>query len=376
VPNTEAADHDGTGVAPGALRIGCYLDADSPGGSSVALRTLVGALDPSFEITVMGPSETMVRYAASARPGAAIRVLDPVRSKFDLGAIRGHVRAVRDLRPDILHVNLDNPWTAQYGLLAGVVTRTPIVSVLHLPTPPWRWPQAWLVRPVARRITAYVCVSAQAARFAESVLHMAPGTARVIYNGMPVPGVLAPPAPPGPPGALRIGAVGRLADQKALHVLITAVASLPTCRLVLVGDGPERPRLEALVRTLSIEDRVEFAGWTEPPWTATWSFDVLAMSSANEGFPLVIVEAMLAGIPVVATSVGGIPEVVVPESTGLLVPPDDPGAMADALGRLAADPALRHDMAARGRALAHEQFTDTAMAAHFAELYRGVAVGH
>ena len=375
MPNAEAADQDGVGASQRVLRVACYLDADSPGGSSAALRTLVGALDPSIEVTVVGPSEAMVRDVAAARPQAAVRVLDPVRSNSTSAPSGGTSGPCRALRPDILHVNLDNPWTAQYGLLAGVLTGTPIVSVLHLPTPPWRRRQAWLVRPVARRITAYVCVSAQAARFAESVLHMAPGTARVIYNGMPVPATTAPPPPLGPPGALRVGAVGRLADQKALHVLITAMASVPEGRLVLVGEGPERPRLEALVRSLGIEDRVEFAGWSAPPWTETWSFDVLAMSSDNEGFPLVIVEAMLAGMPVVATSVGGIPEVVVPGATGLLVPPDDPGALADALRRLAADPELRHAMGARCRVLAHEQFTDSAMAAHFEALYREVASG-
>ncbi len=96
------------------------------------------------------------------------------------------------------------------------------------------------------------------------------------------------------------------------------------------------------------------------------------MPSINEGFPLVIVEAMLASIPVVASTVGGIPEIVVPDSTGLLVPPGDPDALAQALRRLADDPQLRRDMGARCRSVALEQFTDKAMAARFEALYREV----
>lgn len=354
------------------FRLTCYFDADSQGGSSASLAVLIGALDPAFDITVMGTSESMVQRVAEARPGATTRVLAPVRNKFDLRGVREHVRVVRELRPDILHVNLDNPWTSQYGLLAGALTRTPMVSVLHLPTPPWRRRQQWMVRPIARRVQAYVCVSADSARFAESVLDLRPGSARVIYNGMPVPSAFARLEPPSGPGTLRIGAVGRLAEQKGLHTLIEAMRLLPHCRLTLVGEGPERPTLEALVRRFSLGDRVEFAGWAAPPWTATWAFDVLAMPSINEGFPLVIVEAMLASIPVVASTVGGIPEIVVPESTGLLVPPGDPDTLAQALRRLADDPQLRRDMGARCRAVAIGQFTDTAMAGRFEALYREV----
>jgi glycosyltransferase involved in cell wall biosynthesis len=353
------------------VRLVCYFDAVDRGGSSTSLAVLIGALDPTFEVTVVGTSEEMVRWVASARPGTEVRLLAPVRSKLDLRAVREHVRAIRELKPDILHVNLDNPWTAQYGLLAGVVTRTPMVSVLHLPTPPWRRRQAWLVRPVARRVRAYVCVSRHSARFAESVLRMKPGSARVIYNGLPVPDTLAPSAPPSG-GELRIGAVGRLDPQKGLEVLIEAMRSLPDGRLVLVGDGPDRSKLEHLVRTYSLDDRVQFAGWVEPPWTAKWTFDVLAMSSVNEGFPLVIIEAMMAGIPVVAPTVGGIPEIIVSGTTGLLVPPNDPEALAAALRSLAEDPGRRREMGKQCRSMALERFTAGAMATQFEELYKEV----
>ena len=192
------------------------------------------------------------------------------------------------------------------------------------------------------------------------VLHLKPGSVRVIHNGAPVPAALARSV--SLPGRVRIGAVGRLEAEKGLSALVEAMVSLPECDLVFVGDGSERAHLEALVHTLDIGERITFAGWVEPPWTENWAVDVLAMPSLNEGFPMVIVEAMLAGIPVVATTVGGIPEIVVPGSTGMLVPPEDPAALAEALRRMAGDAQLRREMADRCRAVALGKFTAEVMA--------------
>jgi len=356
---------DPTPPAP-PLRLACHVDASERGGSTASLVTLLGALDPAIDVTVMGTSPNIVDWLASARPGASTRVLSPVRNKFDLRSIREHARAVREIAPDVLHVNLDNTFTGRYGLLAGVLTGTTTVAVVHSTTPPWRRDQLWLVRRLARRVTAYVAVSAAVARTVEGFLGMAEGSVRVIHNGaedVPAPAG----APEGP--APVIGAVGRLAPEKGYPVLLEALGEVPGCRLVFVGDGEERAGLEAQAAEQGLADRVDFAGWVEPPWSSRVGFDVLAMSSHTEGFPLVIVEAMLAGIPVVATRVGGIPEIVIDGETGLLVPPDDAPALADALRRLTGDPPLRRAIAARARALAGERFTAAAMARQFEALY-------
>jgi glycosyltransferase involved in cell wall biosynthesis len=365
VPNDHVVTDKAVRSRP--LRLACYFDADSQGGSSASLGVLLGALDPAFDVTVMGTSEAMLASVAGARPEAKTRLLSPVRSKFDVRAIGEHVRAVRAIRPDILHVNLDNPWTSQYGLLAGALTRTPIVAVIHGRTPPWRRRQQWLVRLVARGVQAYVCVSRDSARYAEALLGLKPGSVHVIHNGALV---TAGSAPPVPPGEVRVGAVGRLSPEKGLEVLVEALRTVPGCRLVLVGEGPERASLEELVDRLGLGERVAFAGWVDPPWTATWAFDVLAMPSFMEGFPLVIVEAMLAGIPVVASAVGGIPEIVVEGETGLLVPPNDADALAASLRRITDDAELRTEMSARCRSVALEHFTARTMAANFEQLYR------
>ena len=166
--------------------------------------------------------------------------------------------------------------------------------------------------------------------------------------------VLVNPAPPPQdvePAPLPAGTfvfVGRLTEQKALPVLLEAVARVEGARLELVGDGPERARLEELAGELGLDGRVQFAG-------ALARDEVLAhlagaraavLSSAWENLPHAAVEALSVGTPVVSTAVGGVPEVVHDGENGLLVPPGDVAALASALGAIARDDALRARLAA------------------------------
>jgi glycosyltransferase involved in cell wall biosynthesis len=172
------------------------------------------------------------------------------------------------------------------------------------------------------------------------------------------------------PEAQVIGTIARLRVQKALHVLIEAVASMaqsfPDARLVIVGDGPDRARLEHAAAPLG--ERVVFAGPRTDLDATLAAFDVAAMSSDFEGLPLFVFEAMAHRTPLVATRVGGIPDVVEHGVTGVLVPPGDADALAEALGALLNDPDRRGELAAA----AHErlaEFTIDSVAARFAALY-------
>lgn len=164
-----------------------------------------------------------------------------------------------------------------------------------------------------------------------------------------------------------IGYVGRFVPIKDLATLIGAFAQVvqhvPDAVLLMVGDGPVRSELESLVATLSLQRQVHFLGWIEELAPLYATIDICALASLNEGTPVALIEAMAAAKAVVATRVGGIADVVEHERTGLLVPPGDPEALADAIARLAADPGERCRMGAAGRQavvarFSHERLVD------------------
>ena len=172
----------------------------------------------------------------------------------------------------------------------------------------------------------------------------------------------------------RIGYVGRLAAQKQVDVLVRAFGAMRgPADLVLVGDGPERHRVARLVEGNPAVDRISLTGFvphTEVPALLA-SLDVLALPSAYEEMGSVLVEAMVSGLPVVASDVGGIPDVVRHGETGLLVPPGDVPALTAALDRLVADAGLRARLAAGARARSHD-YSWPHLAARVAEVYREV----
>jgi glycosyltransferase involved in cell wall biosynthesis len=156
-----------------------------------------------------------------------------------------------------------------------------------------------------------------------------------------------------PADRVAIGAVGRLSAEKGFDNLLRAVGLLVRegldVHLVIVGEGEERPRLEALVDELGLQNRVLLTGYYSDPRTAYATFDVYALSSLREGLPNALLEAMAMGIAVVATRIAGVPDLIKHEHNGLLIPPTELGALADALRRLVLQPQLRSRLAGAGR---------------------------
>jgi glycosyltransferase involved in cell wall biosynthesis len=169
------------------------------------------------------------------------------------------------------------------------------------------------------------------------------------------------------------GFVGRLVPIKDPTTLIRAFAQVlprvPRARLMLVGDGELRPELERLVASLGLAPAVAFLGWRSDLCSVHATLDVLTLSSLSEGTPLALIEAMAAGRATIATSAGGTPDVVADGITGLLVPARDPAALAEAMIRLAGDPALRSRMGIAGRARSLEYRLDR-LVADVERLYR------
>jgi glycosyltransferase involved in cell wall biosynthesis len=158
-----------------------------------------------------------------------------------------------------------------------------------------------------------------------------------------------------------IGTVAHFSAEKGLCHLVDAASLIPDAanrmRFILVGDGVCRPDLESRVRELGLEDCFHFAGFQKNPVPYLSSFDCFVLPSLSEGLSSAILSAMAAALPIVATTVGGIPELVRHEENGLLVPPADPVALAQAIQRLADNPAEAVQMGRRGRLRVERQFT-------------------
>ena len=160
----------------------------------------------------------------------------------------------------------------------------------------------------------------------------------------------APAALPTPPGAPVILALGRLHPSKAFDILIRALPHLPGAHAVIAGDGPERHALQSLAAREGVADRLHFLGWRTDQAALLAACTVLACPSRHEPLGNVILEAFSAARPVVAADAAGPLELIQPGTTGLLVPREDPRALAEALAQVLSDPALSARLVAAGRA--------------------------
>jgi glycosyltransferase involved in cell wall biosynthesis len=225
----------------------------------------------------------------------------------------------------------------------------------------------------------FVAVSAMTADFARKLSECPEDRLRIIENGTDLdrfrPDASARARVRArlgvPDDAVLVGTVGRMAEVKNHPLLVRAMAPLlgPSLHLVVVGGGPEAVRTAALVEETGKAAFVHLAGETPEVAEHLAAFDVFALSSDTEGLPLSVTEAMGVELPVVATAVGGVPKVVVPEETGLLVPRRDEEALREALRRVAGDPELRRRWGARARAIALERYSADRMEREYLALY-------
>ncbi len=174
-----------------------------------------------------------------------------------------------------------------------------------------------------------------------------------------------------------VGFVGRLVPIKAAHHFLKAMTEvIETARrpvyAIVVGDGPERPHLEEQARRAGVAAQVRFLSWRRDLAHVYGDIDVLAVSSLNEGTPVVIIEAMAARRAVVATCVGGVPDVVQDGRTGLLVEPNDPQKLAAGVRRVLEDDALRERLAAAAQAWVYPRYDAATLCGGMRRYYLGV----
>jgi glycosyltransferase involved in cell wall biosynthesis len=349
------------------VRLIAYTDNVEWGGADLSMAHLLTSLDPAIEVTVVGVAPRIVERIAALRPGSGWRLVPRPRNDHDWRSLTAHWTAIRDVAADIVHANLASPWSCQYCIAAATLARRPrIVAVYQLAVRPISKRQRLMKLLTARRVDRHVGVGDRTSREVEALVGLPHGSVQTIHNG--VPDESHEPLPRPRPGPV-VGSVGRLEHQKGFDTLIRALSEVEGAQLVLLGEGHERAALEHLSRSVGVADRVIWAGWSDDARRYLTTFDVFALPSRFEGFPLAVLEALLARSAVVAADVGSVPEVVRDGETGLLVPPEDPVALARAIRRLLADARLRRRLGEQGRQLVLERFTAAHMTHAFESLY-------
>jgi glycosyltransferase involved in cell wall biosynthesis len=309
------------------------------GGSERHLLTLLPALaDRGVEPFFVGlddpawdPSDFYDALTVPAVRIPAPRDLDPLLL----------ARLVRDTRADVVHTHLVH--ADLYGGLAAKLRGTTLVSTKHNDDPFRTGAFRFVERRLARLADRVITISDSLHRFTVERVGVPAAKVETIHYGLDEPPQAWGTNPPDavPDDARIVLAVSRLTRQKGIDVAVEALSLLPDdVVLVVLGEGPERAALEALAREHVGESRVIFPG--RVPDVAAWlrRASVYVQPARWEGFGLAVLEAMVCGLPVVATNVSSLPELVADGETGLLVPPDDPAALARAVERALADPAL------------------------------------
>lgn len=352
-----------------ALEVLHVLGSAAADGAGIArlVRLLAAGLDARtyrLHACFLGSDGPLV--GELARSGIAARAFGWEAGAHDLAGACRFWRYVRAERFSIVHQHAGSRsvrWVARAASNAAVV--------VHLHGSVLEADGARLRRVGPHEAAAIIATSRAVAMRAGPV-----GT-RVIYPGVPLDPRRATGPPDSKPASV-IGAAGRLVRVKAHADFLRAAALLlpewPALRIEILGDGPERPALEDEARRLGLEGQVTFLGWRADVSAVLARWAILAHPSLEEGFGLTALEAMAAGLPVVATRVGGLPEIVDDRVTGLLVRAGDPSDLARALKGLLGNPALARAMGSKGRERAAAHFSVDRMVAATRDIYANLAV--
>ena len=357
------------------------------GGAERQLVALAKGLDRSrflplvFCLTATGPLAADLEEAGIEAKCFGLRGLKVWRNPIRIA--RYLLALFTDLKkeePEIVHGLLFHAYIL--GTFAAKIARVPIVitsrrSLGHFKAGK---PHSLLAERLVNRMTDLIIANSEAVK--QDVVRqekVEPSKVRVVYNGID-PSLYDVPADPAlraslgiPEEAKVVGVIANLIHYKGHCFLLqawqTVKQKIPGARLLLIGDGPLRGELEALVKELHLEEEVLFLGSRQDIPQLLALMDVAVLPSLEEGFPNAVLEAMAAGKPVVATNVGGVPEAIIHEETGFLVPPKDPKALADAIIRVLSDPELAMNMGKAGRDRVIREFSLDRMVRSIEQVY-------
>ncbi|HEY0482125.1 MAG TPA: glycosyltransferase [Kofleriaceae bacterium] len=363
-------------------RIVHVLSSFGMGGQErVAFDLAVSQLRAGCEVTVLSLAPPPDGPLAAELRAAGIEVARVARQRegIDPILILRLARWLRRHRVDLVHTH--NRMALIYGAPAGRLARARVVHTKHGKNPRGGTRLA-AGKLAARAVDAFVAVSDETADVARRRREIDERRLMVITNGIEL-GRFHP-APAGrervrrelgiDAGAWVIGTVGRIAAEKNHALLVNAMAPLlgPGTRLIIAGDGPLLPALTELVAARGVASFVHLLGARYDVPDILNALDSFVLSSDTEGLPLVVLEAMATGLPVISTRVGGVPNVLEEGVTGFLVPAGDEQGLRDRAAQLRADPAATRALGERARSVAVSRYSAERMQRDYLELYARV----
>lgn len=338
------------------------------GGGPAYLKSFLKNLDKKrFEVVYVSLGRDSLSKELEGHV-SSVEILVGWRGSLFLSAL-GVYRALKMYNPDVIHTHGLRANLA--GRLAGRAKGVPVVTTVHSAISrdyANALKQFWAPRidNLTLSLTDRFIVVSEAIK--EDLVNrgMPPENISIVYNGVDIPGE----RPPSSDGRTRIGlyaeqfvvgTVARLEPNKGIKYLIRAAKELKpklaNVKVVVIGAGRDRQELERESERLGLTDIIDFLGFREDARSLMTSFDVFTLPSLMEGFALVVIEAMAAGIPVVASKVGGVPEIIQDGRNGLLVEPGDPRSLAEAIFKLQESPDLRSMIVAEAYKDFNDRFT-------------------
>jgi len=362
------------------ISVALFTDASYTGGAERYLQLLARGIERhGFRpMLITAGSGSLDRLKGEMRRGG----FDVFETHLDLAgnpsSVCSTLRLFRYLGPSILHINLPGPFDATYSLVAPIARLAGIkhiVTTEHLPMVP-SFAKARLLKGFSRRFVGRTITVSK-----DNIDHLVRNHGvpedriRVVYNGIPdsrgveavdIRGELAVPKE-----AFLVAVVSSLERRKGQETMFGAMRRLPgRAHLLIVGEGPDEADYRETVFRSGLGGRVHFLGYRDDVPGILRGIDLLAVPSTLEATPYVILEAMAAGLPVVASGIYGIPELVQAEETGLLVEPEDELMLAEAVGRIIEHGELAARLGKSARERYEALFTLERSARETAEVYR------
>ena len=365
------------------VKVVYVIDDLGLGGAQRQLVELVKSLSKvRYDPHVISLSTTKTDYAEPIRSaGIPLRQI-PQSGKWDQRCFRTLLKSFREIKPRLVHTWL---FTADlYGRLAAWAARVPGIVTAVRSVEPWKpWHYVAADRLLCWVTDAFTVNARAVGEILAAREHVDRRKIYTVYNGIDLrafdpartDGVVRGRIGVGQ-GAPLIGIVGRLAPEKDHETFLKAAGlvsnQIPQVNFLVVGSGPLQDKLQRLRGALSLEKQVHFLPNQSDRAQLFAALDLVVVSSRYEGCSNVILEAMAMGKPVIATAVGGNPELILPGQTGLLVPPQDPEGLAEAMMELVRDPDRAQGMGRQGRRRVEEQFGLERMVDETDRFYQGL----